>query len=170
MSQVQLTTAATEPLRATLLRTVPIALIIGTIATLRVKGMPDGVDAWWEWMARVAAVLWISFGGHYVELIYLHRVLPRMMSCRVSAGVGGWLVRLIARCAVWAGGGAVLWIGGVSTYRLMMGAGLPSATDLPGIAVQGAAGLIVIELLGVHVILTIIGYPSIWMRRNGRWG
>lgn len=170
MNRAQLTPAATEPLLATLLRTVPIALLVGTIVTLRVKGMPHGADGWWEWLARVGAVMWISFGGHYVELFYLHRVLPRLIARRGSDGLSGWLVRLVARCVVWAIGGAVLWTGGVSTYRLMVGAGLPSAGNLPAIALQGAAGLIVVELLGVHVILTIIGYPSLWMRRNRRWG
>ncbi|MFA6044078.1 MAG: hypothetical protein WC718_03765 [Phycisphaerales bacterium] len=147
-----------------------IALIIGTIATLRVNGTPHGTDAWWQWVARVAAALWITFGGHYVELFYLHRVLPRVLSRGGAVGASGWLVRLVVRCAVWAVGGAVLWICGVATYGLIMGGGMPSARDLPAIAAQGAAGFIVIELLGVHVILTIIGYPSIWRSRNGRWG
>ena len=170
IARVSLTPAASEPLRATLLRTVPVALIIGTVATLLLRGMPIYAEDWRGWLARVAAALWITLGGHYVELLYLHRVLPRVAADQESQNISRWFVRLGTRCMVWAIGGAALWIGGMATYLLITNARLPQPAELPAIVLQGALGLIIIELLGVHVILTIIGRPSVWLRRNGRWG
>lgn len=168
--RASLTAAATEPLQATLLRTVPIALIIGTVASLLLRGMPQGANDWRGWLSRVAAALWLTFGGHYIELLYLRGVLPRVIAEQGSENVSRWFVRLGARCAVWALGGAALWIGGVSTYLLIMDGRLPRAAELPAIVLQGALGFIIIELLGVHVALTILGRPSAWRRRDGRWG
>jgi hypothetical protein len=170
MAKLSLTPAATEPLRATLLRTVPLALLIGTIATLSVRGMPVNPADWKGWLARVAAALWITFGGHYVELLYLRRVLPRFAADEEPTSISRWFMRLGARCAVWVIGGALLWIGGMTTYTLIMSARLLHPQELPQIALQGALGLVVIELLGIHVAMTLIGRPSIWLRRGGRWG
>jgi hypothetical protein len=132
--------------------------------------VPRGPGDWIGWLARVAAVLWITFGGHYVELLYLQRVLPHIAADQEPQNISRWFVRLGARCAIWAVGGAVLWIGGMTTYRLIMNGQWPQAGELPAIALQGAIGLIAIELFGVHVILAIISKPCVWLRRNGRWG
>jgi hypothetical protein len=170
MAKLSLPPAATESLRATLLRTVPLALLIGTIATLSVRGMPVNAADWKGWTARVAAALWITFGGHYIELLYLRGVLPYIATDQEPSNISRWFVRLGARCAVWATGGAVLWIGGMTTYVLIMSARLLRPQELPLIALQGALGLVIIELLGVHVAMTLIGRPSVWLRRDGRWG
>ncbi len=146
------------------------AVIIGSVATLLLRGMPAHAGDWKGWLARVAAALWITFGGHYVELLYLHGVLPRIVTEPEPENISRWFVRLAARCAVWAIGGAALWIGGMSTYLLIMKSRLPLPAELPAIALQGALGLIIIELLGVHVIMTMRGRPSVWQRHDGQWG
>ncbi len=139
--RASLTAAATEPLQATLLRTVPIALIIGTVASLLLRGMPQGANDWRGWLSRVAAALWLTFGGHYIELLYLRGVLPRVIAEQGSENVSRWFVRLGARCAVWALGGAALWIGGVSTLPVDHGRKAASGGGASGDRAAGSPGV-----------------------------
>ena len=76
MSSIVEKSAASETLRVTLLRTVPMALVLGSVITLVTQGVPSTSKAWWVWLGRVVAALWFTFGGHWVELAFLRRVLP----------------------------------------------------------------------------------------------
>lgn len=168
--RLSLTPAATEPIHVTLRRTVPMALIIASIVTVVVRGVPLHPAEWLAWLARAAAALWITWGGHYVERFYLLRVLPAVAVDNEPRSPARWLLRLAARSAVWALGGAALGIGAMTTYRLMLDHAWPNPVALPQYATLGALGLVLIELFGVHLFFAALGRPSAWARREGRWG
>jgi len=77
-----------EPLRATLTRTLTIALIGGTVLSLMSKGRLF-------WPIAVTVMLWPSLGGHYVEIWFLHWLRPRLPAERgaqLFARLGTWFV------------------------------------------------------------------------------
>jgi hypothetical protein len=85
-----------EPLRATLLRTVAIALVVGVVV---------GRSA--LWLPWTAFALWLTFGGHWVEVFFLNGLRPRLPAER-WAQVG-------ARLLIWIVGGTVLMVGARAT-------------------------------------------------------
>src|SRR5438552_2402447 len=82
-----------EPLRTTLLRTGLIALAIGAILALPRGGLA-------RWPAATLIALWPALGGHFVELLFLNVLCPRL-----SASRG---VQVVARLIVWFAGGILL--------------------------------------------------------------
>ena len=93
-----------EPLHVTLLRTGLLGLVVG-VAAARLQGRPR---LWPEW---TAFALWFTFGGHWVELLFLNWVRPRLASAR-GAQIAG-------RLGVWLVGGTVLLAGARLTVPLL---------------------------------------------------
>ena len=81
-----------EPMRTTLVRTISIALVAGTVAARSL--------GWSHWTLLVLVMLWPSFGGHWVELWFLNWLRPRIPDARA--------VQAAARVAIWFVGGIVL--------------------------------------------------------------
>lgn len=124
-----------EPLRATLLRTVLIALVVGVVV---------GRSAlWFPW---TAFTLWLSFGGHWVEVFFLNWLRPRLPAQR-WAQIGG-------RLLVWIVGGTVLMIGARFTALSL---GIP-ALRVPPWALGGPI-LVGVELV-VHALSQLRRQPN----------
>ncbi len=134
-----------EPLRTTILRTGIIAIVVGAV-----------LARWWgglsRWPMATLLVLWLSFGGHWVEVWFLNWLRPRLSSARG--------VQAAARVGVWLVGGAGLAVGmGLTAMAL---AGFRPAHG-PAWWL-GGLGLIGIELV-IHLVLQLRGQPSFY---NGR--
>ena len=130
-----------EPLRATLLRTLLVALVLGTgVAVLHRQP-----SAWLTWTAFAS---WFTFGGHWVELFFLNTLRPRM-------GSGRWL-QVTARVCTWFAGGALLLLGATTTVRLLAGRPL-----LLPVWWAGGVGFIALELL-VHILPQLRGRPNFY--------
>ena len=135
-----------EPLRATLARTITIALIIGAL-----------VARWWGgglrgWPLATLLMLWPSFGGHWIELWFLNSLRPRLSSTRA--------IQVGARLVVWFVGGIVLALGMAVTAALV-GRFQPArwpAWWLAGLAFIG------LELI-IQFAIQLRGRPSFY---NGR--
>src|SRR4051812_36515196 len=82
-----------EPMRVTLARTGTIALVIGAILALW-----SGHLSYWPVAALL--VLWMSLGGHYVEIGFLNWLRPRVPVARA--------VQVAVRIGVWFIGGVIL--------------------------------------------------------------
>ena len=134
-----------EPLRRTLLRTGAIALVAGAAIAWSMGGL-----RWWP-LATVL-VLWFSFGGHWVEVLFLNWVRPRLSPES--------RLQIAARVAVWFVGGVALAFGGVLTATIVAG---HTPTKWPAWWFAGVA-FIVLELL-VHLRPQWRGQPSFY---NGR--
>lgn len=133
-----------EPMRATLVRTITIALVAATIAS-RWLG-------WSRWPTVVLIMLWPSFGGHWVELWFLNWLRPRLPAARGA--------QVTARVAVWFVGGIVL-AAGMTLTALALGGVRP----VPWPAMWlGGVGFIVVELVA-QAALQLRGRPSFY---NGR--
>jgi hypothetical protein len=91
-----------EPLYRTLLRTVGIAVVLGGAIAWAAHRL-DG------WPIASLLVLWISLGGHFVELWFLNWLRPRISSRRA------WQVAV--RLALWLVGGTGLGLGIAFTAR-----------------------------------------------------
>lgn len=130
-----------EPLYVTMLRTIGIALVVGALLARRMGGWPQAS----------VQVLWFSFGGHCVELLFLNWLRPRL-----PTGVPSRTVRL----AFWFAGGAGLGLGMGVTARALSG---PVPIPSPAWWLAGAA-FIGVEL-AVHLLLQLGGRPSFY---NGR--
>jgi hypothetical protein len=127
-------------------RTITIALILGAVLA-RWRG---GGLAGWP-MATLLA-LWISFGGHWVELWFLNWLRPRLPIARA--------VQVAARAAVWFIGGVGLALG-MRLTALALAEFRPRhwiAWWIRGLAFIG------IELVA-HLVLQLRGRPSFY---NGR--
>lgn len=135
-----------EPLRATLARTVAIAAVVGAVLAVASPG------GWRRWPLMTVLVLWISFGGHWVELGYLNGLRPRLIAARP--------VQIAARILLWFIGGAVLALGMCLTATALdaLPPGRWPRWWLGGLAFIG------IELV-VHLVLQLCGKPSFY---NGR--
>src|SRR3954463_11835770 len=94
-----------EPLRVTLTRTITIALVAGGVVSLWAGGLA-------RWPLLSLLMLWPSFGGHWVDLLFLNAIRPRLPETRG--------VQLTARLATWFAGGAVLALGMQLTVLLML--------------------------------------------------
>jgi len=134
-----------EPLRQTLLRNVGIALVVGTIVSRFWRG-PG------QWPLTVLLVLWLSLGGHLVEVGFLNGLRPHLPASRVVQGA--------MRFGVWFAAGIVLGMGMALTNRLI--GAFPDAAR-PTWWLAGVA-FIAVELLA-HVALQLRGRPSFY---NGR--
>ena len=134
-----------EPIRATLLRTVLIAIVAGGVISRSWSG-------WGRWPLAALLVLWPSFGGHWVEIFFLNWLRPR-----ISAARG---VQVAARFGVWFVGGVVLTIGMVLTARAL-GGFHPALWRLWW---RGGIAFIGVELVA-HLGLQLLGRPNFY---NGR--
>src|SRR5437763_15151470 len=96
-----------EPPSATILRTGGIALVVASVAfVIGFHRLPSTSIQWQNWLALVVFLFWISFGGHWVEIIYLNRIRPRLAHWSDFA-------LMLVRLCVWEIGGAVLFVGAV---------------------------------------------------------
>jgi hypothetical protein len=134
-----------EGLRTTLLRTATIALVVGVVLAYESGGRIS-------WPLGSLFMLWFSLGGHWVELLYLNWLRPRLSSARP--------IQIVARVATWFVGGSVLAIGIAVTARVLAGM-LPD--QWPAWWLGGAA-FVGLELV-VHLALLVRGRPSFY---NGR--
>ena len=134
-----------EPLRATLVRTGSIALVLGAVLAQWRGGLA-------RWPMATLLALWPSLGGHWVELWFLNWLRPRLSIARpvqVGARVGVWFV---------AGTGLVL---GMRLTAMALGGFQPAQWPvwwLGGIAFIG------VELV-VQLVLQLHGRPNFY---NGR--
>lgn len=134
-----------EPIATTLKRTGGIALIVGAILAWRSHDLR-------LWPIASLLVFWPAFGGHWVEIVFLNYVRPRLPNARP--------MQLGARLAVWFVGGVVLLAGMMLTAKLLdSGAGV----HWPAWWVGGLA-FIGIELI-VHLILLMRGKPNAYAGR-----
>jgi hypothetical protein len=135
-----------EPLRATLTRTIAIALVVGAVGSIARGGGLERLPL------AVLLALWPSFGGHWVELWFLNWLRPRLPGERA--------VQLAARLAVWFVAGIAIGYGVYITGTML--AGFPR-DRWPAWWVGGFA-FIGIELVA-HLPLQLRGQPSFY---NGR--
>ena len=135
-----------EPLRATLTRTIGIALVGGAVLSRRWGGL-----AWWP-LASVV-VLWPSLGGHMLEIWFLNWLRPRLPHARG--------VQIAARLTTWFLGGVLLWFAMQLTVAITTGAPLAprAAWWMGGVAFIG------IELVA-QLTLQLRGRPSFYDGRG----
>lgn len=134
-----------EPLRVTLTRTLGIAVLAATIAAPRLRWL----GGFRRWPVLVLLMLWPSFGGHWVDLLFLNWLRPRLPAARS--------IQLIARLAVWFAAGIILAFGARMTANLLLVR--PPAAWLPW-AMAGAA-FVAIELVA-HAALQLRGRASFY--------
>ena len=132
-----------EPIRATLLRTGTLAIVLGAILARSWGGVS-------RWPIATIVMLWPALGGHLIELWFLNWLRPRIAATRG--------VQIAARIATWFVGGIVLVLCMGLTARAFANA-RPMPTWW-----QGALAFIGIELVA-HVGLQLRGRPSFY---NGR--
>jgi hypothetical protein len=135
-----------EPLRATVVRTVAIALVVGVILARSIGG---GLG---QWPLATLLVLWPSFGGHWVELWFLDWLRPRLPAARITQAA--------ARLAVWFVSGIALALG-MELTALALAEFQQARWPAWWI---GGLGFVVVELVA-HVPLQLRGRPSFY---NGR--
>jgi hypothetical protein len=128
-----------EPVRATLARTLAIAIAGGVALALS-----------WGSLARFPAaftlMLWPALGGHFVELWYLNALRPGLPPHRA--------LRLAARLVVWLAGGVLL---GFAMRLTARGVGVPRGPwSTWWIA---ALGFVAVELVA-HVGLLLARRPN----------
>jgi hypothetical protein len=138
-----------EPLRRTLVRTMLLAIVAGTVLAAW-----SARSAWpIRWPVAVVLMLWPSFGGHWLELLYLDWLRPRLP----AAGT----VQRVARLGTWFFGGCGLGVGMVLTARALGGIRL---THWPAWWLAGVA-FIGVELVA-HAVLQARGRPSFFSGRG----
>jgi len=148
-----------ESLATTITRTGLIALVLGSIGTVaRLGRVPSSGMEWYGWLVLVLFVSWISFGGHWVELFYLNFLRPRI--ARLHDGL-----LILVRVAIWLVGGAILFLGAVTTRSLLSSGDWPTDPQVQGAVLYGGPMFVVIELV-VHLIAVAIGRPSFWNLRG----
>lgn len=133
-----------EPLRSTLLRTGLIALGIGAVLAWRTDGLS-------RWPMFTLLALWPSLGGHFVEILFLNVLRPKLPPSRG--------VQIRARLALWFAAGIVFALCMTLTARAITGV---EPRHFP-IWIAGCA-FIGIELIA-HLVLQLRGCPSFY---NGR--
>ena len=131
-----------EPLRATVRRTLGIAIVAATVAAPSLGGLR-------RWPILVVLMLWPAFGGHWVDLLFLNWLRPRLSAARP--------IQRVARVAVWFLGGIVLSLGACLTAELLLPR--PPAAWLPW-WIAGTA-FVGIELVA-HAVLHVRGRPSFY--------
>jgi len=128
-----------EPFGRTLARNVAIAVAVGALVAL-------ACHAARRTLPTAAFALWFSLGGHYVEVLFLNHVRPRLASARA--------VQVLARLAVWFAGGVALYQCMIATAHAL---GLRRL--LPEWWWVGGLGFVAVELL-VHVSLVLRRLPN----------
>ena len=134
-----------EPLRATLSRTIGIALVVGGVIAWRYGNLR-------VWPIAAGLVLWFSLGGHWVELWFLNWLRPRLSRSRIP--------QVAARLGVWFVGGIGLGLGIVLTMRLFS---LDRRVDVPAWWVFGVL-FVALELVA-HIALSARRRPNFY---NGK--
>ena len=137
-----------ESLRTTLVRTILIAIVAGTVLAAWSARSVRPI----RWPVAVVLMLWPSFGGHWLEVWYLNWLRPRLPPART--------VQRVARLGTWFLGGGGLGVGMVLTARALGGIRL---THWPAWWLAGL-GFIGVELVA-HAALQARGRPSFF---NGR--
>ncbi len=136
-----------EPLRTTLIRTIMIAVVVGAIVSVATSG---GLS---RWPLATLLILWPSFGGHWVELLFLNGIRPRLSPARP--------VQVIARLGVWFVGGCLLLLGMALTAETL--------THTRPVRWSywwaGGLALIGVELIA-HAALRLRGRPSFYDGRG----
>jgi hypothetical protein len=131
-----------ESIRTTLGRTVGIALVVGGAVAL-------GVGRLDVWPVAAGLMLWISFGGHWIELWFLNWLRPRLAPTR--------LVQTATRVVVWFLGGVVLGYAIAACMRLS-----PLTRGLaPWPWWAAGVGFIAVELLA-HLVLALRRRPNFY--------
>jgi hypothetical protein len=137
-----------EPLRTTLVRTILIAVVAGTVLAAWSARSTRPI----AWPVAVVLMLWLSFGGHWVELWYLNWLRPRLPAAPT--------VQRVARLGTWFLGGCGLGVGMMLTAHALGGMRL---AEWPAWWIVGVV-FIGLELV-VHAVLQVRGRPSFF---NGR--
>ncbi len=130
-----------EPLRATFVRTGLVGLAVGCVIAV-VSGQ---LASWLQW---TAFALWFSFGGHWVELLFLNWLRPRLPAAR-------W-PQVLGRVYTWLVAGTLLMIGARITVLSLS----TPAMRLPPWWLGGPVFLCV-ELL-VHALPQLRGQPNFY--------
>ena len=148
-----------EPLKTTLIRTVLIAVALGTIfSIILLRHLPRSLVDGYAVLTLVLSILWISLGGHWLELGYLNVLRPRI------ARLPDWLL-FVVRLGVWLLGGTVLCLVAITTGTLMTTGHLPTEAIVECTLRYGGMAFIAIELVP-HLVLTMRGRPSFWNLRG----
>lgn len=138
-----------ESLRSTLSRTMLIAIVAGTVLTAWTTRSARPLS----WPIAVILVLWVSLGGHWLEVWYLNWLRPRLPAAPA--------VQLVARLATWFVGGSGLGVCIALTARALAGIRLD---QWPAWWVAGVA-FIGVELVA-HTVLEARGRPSFFTGRG----
>ena len=143
----------TEPFSRTVRRTGSIALVAGAALWIIGDYRHQGTHSLVALAASVAFVLWISLGGHYVELFYLNLIRRAVPAKR-------WL-QTLARVSIWAVGGAALFACAEANRQLILSGDIGDFGAVWLIGVRGSVIFVGIELIA-HALLRRAGQPNIW--------
>jgi hypothetical protein len=151
-----------EPLHQTLTRTLAIALVIGAaLAQWPISGAPRaGAGFPSRWGIATLLALWPSLGGHFVEIVFLNVLRPRLPAARAS--------QVAARIATWFIGGALLTLAMKLTATTLPNNGaIGRLPNLPTarLCLIGGLAFIPIELTA-HLALLLRRRPSIYDGRG----
>ena len=130
-----------EPFGQTLVRNFAIAATVGAaLASQRHNA--------WLWLPLSVLALWFSLGGHYVEVLFLNRIRPRLPHARVA--------QVFARVVVWFAGGALL-------FELMAATARALPLHPPAWRFWWLGGLLLIGIeLVVHAVLMLRKLPNFY--------
>ncbi|MFN7924148.1 MAG: hypothetical protein U0Q16_28865 [Bryobacteraceae bacterium] len=131
-----------EPIATVILRTFTLAAFLGAGAAA-ISGR------WTRWPLAALLALWPSFGGHWLEMLFLNWLRPNLPAARP--------IQVVARVALW-------FVGGVAFLAAMRATataftGFPALGSLPWWA--GGLGFIGVEL-AAHAGLALRGRPSFY--------
>ncbi len=132
-----------EPVRATLLRTLTLAVLGGAALAASRGGMR-------RWPIAMLLMLWPALGGHFVELFFLNWMRPRISPARAA--------QVTTRILVWFAGGAVLAMGMFLTAPAL---NAPWNWTWWTSLWLGGLAFIAIELV-VHMVLLLRRRPSFY--------
>lgn len=130
-----------EPFRTTVARTGLLGLALGTAAAF-VQGHPA------NWALGTVFASWFTFGGHWVEILFLNWLRPRLPVARAAQVTG--------RVLTWIVGGTALMVGARMTVTSLSA----HALRLPSWWLGGPV-LVGIELL-VHALIQLRGQPNFY--------
>ena len=131
-----------EPIRVTLTRTIGIAVVAGAVVAVS-----SGRFHLWPEISLV--ILWPSFGGHWIDLLFLNGLRPHLPPGRA--------VQRLARLAMWFAGGIVILAGAQLTARM-----LPERPRLDWLTWSIAGAVFVAIELTAHAVLYLRGRPSFY--------